>query len=79
MEGNVEIRVIDEGMGIPEAAREAVFQKWTRLHHNSDRSSSGRGLGLTFCRLAVEGHRGTITIESHVPRGTEFVVRLPVA
>ncbi len=73
----IEIRVVDEGPGIPEEMRDAVFQKWTRLQKGEARSASGRGLGLAFCKLAVEAHGGTIAIEPRAPTGTEFVVRLP--
>ncbi len=69
------LRVIDEGIGIPQDMRQAVFEKYKQLE--STRSASGRGLGLAFCKLAAEAHGGTIAIEAHEPRGTEFVVRLP--
>lgn len=73
----LEVRVIDDGTGIPVEHREAVFDKWTRLQSASARGASGRGLGLAFCRLAVASHGGTIGIEPHEPHGTEFVVQLP--
>lgn len=76
--GDVELRVIDEGIGIPVEMRGAVFDKWTRIKASGARGASGRGLGLAFCRMAVEAHGGTIAIDSHQPHGTEFVVRLPL-
>ncbi|HEU4726735.1 MAG TPA: GAF domain-containing sensor histidine kinase [Kofleriaceae bacterium] len=79
IDDEVEVRVIDDGVGVPPEMRTAVFDKWTRLKDGHDRSASGRGLGLAFCRLAVEAHGGTITIEAHEPHGAEFVVRLPRA
>jgi len=77
IDANVELRVIDEGPGIPVDQRESVFDKWKRLQSGKEKSASGRGLGLAFCRLATAAHGGTISIESHAPRGTEMVVRLP--
>ena len=77
VDGGVEIRVIDEGPGVPVEAREAVFDKWKRLADAGVHGASGRGLGLAFCRLAVTSHGGTIGIESHEPHGSEFVIRLP--
>ncbi len=74
---HVELRVIDQGPGIPVDAREAVFDKWTRLSRGVDQAVVGRGLGLAFCKLAVEAQRGTITIEANEPNGAVFVVRLP--
>ncbi|MGE5184035.1 MAG: ATP-binding protein [Acidobacteriota bacterium] len=76
--GALELRVIDEGVGIPPEMREAVFEKWQRLATGSERSASGRGLGLAFCKLAVEAHGGTIGVESHEPQGSQLVVRLPM-
>ncbi|HSD87939.1 MAG TPA: ATP-binding protein [Kofleriaceae bacterium] len=76
-DGNIELRVIDEGPGIPVDQRDSVFDKWKRLQSGKEKSTAGRGLGLAFCRLATAAHGGTISIESHDPRGTEMVVRLP--
>lgn len=76
-DGSVEIRVIDHGVGIAPEMREKVFDRFVQLEHGErvvDRAS--RGLGLTFCRLAVEAHGGTITIDN-TDRGTAFCVRLP--
>jgi signal transduction histidine kinase len=55
------LRVIDEGRGIPREQRLAVFEKYVQLDTQADRPS--HGLGLAFCRLAIEAHRGTIEIE----------------
>jgi K+-sensing histidine kinase KdpD len=77
IDADIELRVIDEGPGIPVDQRESVFDKWKRLQGGKEKSTSGRGLGLAFCRLATAAHGGCISIESHEPRGTEFVVRLP--
>lgn len=73
----VELSVADEGDGIPEEMRERIFERFVQVG-SSDRPSSraGRGLGLTFCRLAVEAHGGRIWVEDAAP-GTAFFVRLP--
>ncbi len=74
----IEIRVIDQGPGVPEDQREAIFAKYTRTGTPVSRDdSAGRGLGLTFCRLAVERHCGTIRVEPAPLRGSAFVVELP--
>lgn len=73
----LELRVIDEGPGIPIELREAVFRKGVQLG-STTRERSGRGLGLAFCELTVASHGGSIAIESNTPRGSIFVVRLPV-
>ncbi|HVV84008.1 MAG TPA: ATP-binding protein [Kofleriaceae bacterium] len=76
---DLELRVIDDGPGIPAAQRAAVFERGVQLASAHPSGHSGRGLGLAFCRLAAESHGGTITIEDNQPAGSVFVVRLPVA
>jgi signal transduction histidine kinase len=74
----VQIRVIDEGPGIPEAMREQVFEKGKRLDTSRDRQyGKGHGLGLTFCRMAVAAHGGRIWVEPNTPAGVVFVIELP--
>jgi two-component system, sensor histidine kinase and response regulator len=75
----VEIRISDAGSGIPEAMRERIFERFVQVESgNRDVTRSGRGLGLAFCRLAVEAHGGRIWIEDGAP-GAVFCVRLPHA
>lgn len=75
----VELRVADQGRGIPPELRETIFERFVQLNDKDGLSSrTGRGLGLTFCRLAVEAHRGRIYVEDAQP-GTAFCVRLPHA
>ncbi len=73
----VEISVIDTGPGIPSSEQEHIFYKFTRLR--SRPGSKGLGLGLTFCRLAVEGHGGRIWVKSQVGVGSRFSITLPSA
>jgi len=70
------ITVSDQGLGIPEAEREAIFQPFSR---GSARGTTigGTGLGLYIVRQIVEGHGGTIAVESTVGQGSTFTVRLP--
>lgn len=73
----VDIRVSDEGAGIPPELRDKVFDRFVQLDAASPaQSRSGRGLGLTFCKLAVEAHGGRVWIEDASP-GTIVRVRLP--
>jgi K+-sensing histidine kinase KdpD len=68
----------DEGPGIPEAARASIFQPYVRLDRDVQTADhSSRGLGLAFCRVAIEAMGGTIQVEALMPRGARFVVRLP--
>jgi PAS domain S-box-containing protein len=68
--------VQDSGPGIPPADRERIFDKYTRLH--AKEGPRGLGLGLAFCRLAVEGHGGRIWVESNPGEGSRFCFTLPV-
>jgi signal transduction histidine kinase len=72
-----EIRVADQGPGVPAALRESIFERFVQVE-SKDRavSRSGRGLGLAFCRFAVEAHGGRIWVEEGSP-GAVFCVRLP--
>jgi signal transduction histidine kinase len=67
----VEISVADEGPGIPEEFREKVFDKYQRLN-TREAGAFNRGLGLTFCRLAIEAHGGTIWIDDAPGGGARF-------
>ena len=74
----IEIRVSDEGTGVPAAMRESIFDKYARVEGPTEaRHATGRGLGLAFCRLAVEAHGGRITVSDNVPRGSVFTLALP--
>jgi signal transduction histidine kinase len=68
----LEIRVRDAGPGIPEDRRERVFQRF----ESEQSTRTNRGLGLAFCKLAVEAHGGRIWIEDASP-GAVFCVRIP--
>jgi two-component system sensor histidine kinase/response regulator len=71
--GQVEIRVRDEGPGVPEERREKVFEPF--ITDDAD-LREGRGLGLAFCKLAAEAHGGRIWIEDAAP-GACFCVTFP--
>lgn len=73
----VKIFVQDNGSAIPASEQERIFNKFTRLRGKDKRS--GLGIGLAFCRLAVEGHGGRIWVESESDRGNTFFFTLPVA
>ena len=78
-DGAVELRVADAGTGVPVGMRESIFDPFVQLEGKGLPSSrSGRGLGLTFCRLALEAHGGRMWIEDASP-GAIFVLRIPDA
>ncbi len=72
------IEVADQGPGIPEEARERVFEVYARLDRDADiHARASRGLGLAFCRLAAEAHGGRIFVRSNDPKGARFCVEIP--
>jgi signal transduction histidine kinase len=72
----VELRVADQGRGIPAEQREKIFEPFVQGTAEEILTRNGRGLGLAFCRLAVKAHGGSIQIEDGNP-GAVFCVRLP--
>jgi signal transduction histidine kinase len=75
--GRVEVRVVDEGEGIPEAEREHIFSKF----HRSDTTGgySGPGLGLFIARGLVLAMGGRIWVDSAENGGSSFAFELPLA
>jgi two-component system sensor histidine kinase KdpD len=78
-DGRVDIRVIDQGPGIPVAQREAVFQPFQRLGDRVGASPSGVGLGLAVARGFMKAMRAGLTIEDNPGGGTTMVFSIPHA
>ena len=78
--GHAVVRVSDDGIGIPPAMLVRVFERFTQVEGDADRSRGGLGLGLSIVQQLVEQHGGTVRATSEGPgKGSTFVVRLPVA
>jgi signal transduction histidine kinase len=73
------MRVSDTGIGIPEDARERIFQAFCQVDASYARCQEGTGLGLTLTRKLVLLHGGTIHVHSTVGQGSTFEVHLPGA
>jgi two-component system, sensor histidine kinase and response regulator len=71
----VRVSVIDRGPGIALEHHQCIFEKYGQVHDWSDRI--GTGLGLTFCKLAMDAHGGQIGVESEVGHGSTFWFTLP--
>jgi K+-sensing histidine kinase KdpD len=71
------IRVADEGIGIPQADLERIFERFYRVQNDLTQTVSGVGLGLPLARGIVEAHGGRIWAESTLGAGSRFFVSLP--
>jgi NtrC-family two-component system sensor histidine kinase KinB len=70
--------VHDDGPGIPEEYHTRIFDKFVQVSNSGQMGlHKGIGLGLAFCRLAVEAHGGRIWVESQPPEGSTFIFILP--
>jgi signal transduction histidine kinase len=74
-DGQSELVVADDGPGIPEEQREAVFQRFTRLDDTRSRDSGGMGLGLAIVHDIVARHSGTISIGTSETGGARIILR----
>jgi signal transduction histidine kinase len=77
--GRARFEVEDSGPGIREEDRERIFEKFRQVEIRQENRRYSTGLGLTFCKLAVEAHGGRIGVRSEVGRGSTFWFELPAA
>ncbi|MBI3193200.1 MAG: HAMP domain-containing histidine kinase [Ignavibacteriae bacterium] len=75
-QNQVEISVSDNGNGIPKEYHQKIFEKFEQV--NIKDQKSGSGLGLAFCKLAIETHGGRIWVESEQDKGSRFFLELPL-
>ncbi|KJL49421.1 Signal-transduction histidine kinase senX3 [Microbacterium hydrocarbonoxydans] len=73
----VEIAVSDQGIGIAEADRERIFERFYRADEARSRRTGGTGLGLSIVKHAIQRHGGEVLLWSRPGRGSTFTVRLP--
>lgn len=73
----VTVAVLDRGPGIPDDCRELIFEKFGTIAKDELPKTGSSGLGLTFCRLAVEAHGGRIGVSDREGGGSRFWVTLP--
>ena len=78
-DGNAELRVSDNGIGMSREVTERVFDLFAQAERGLARSQGGLGVGLTIVKQLVELHGGTVRAQSDGPgQGSEFIVRLPL-
>ena len=73
-EGRCQLRVADQGQGIPTQEKSRVFEKFYRLGNDETRSNTGTGLGLYIVDQVVKAHKGSIEITDNHPKGTVFTL-----
>ncbi len=78
-DGEAVVEVEDTGIGIPEAARARIFERFYRVDRGRSRETGGTGLGLAIVKHTAEGHGGRVTLRSEVGKGSTFTLSLPTA
>ena len=77
-DGSARVEVRDTGAGIPAEYHERIFEKFGSVEQGGRQEKLSTGLGLTFCKMAVEAHGGRIGVVSQVDEGSTFWFELPV-
>jgi two-component system sensor histidine kinase SenX3 len=77
VDGVVELAVTDQGIGIEEADRERVFERFYRVDSARSRVTGGSGLGLSIVKHVVQNHGGDVRVWSQPGKGSTFTIRLP--
>lgn len=77
-DGEILVRVVDSGIGIPQRDLTRVLERFYRVDRGRSRQSGGTGLGLSIVRHVAENHGGSVSLQSEVGRGTTVDVVLPV-
>lgn len=72
------ICVKDNGVGIPEEKLNMIFERFVQVDKSLNRSHEGSGIGLSLVKSLVEMHKGKITVESELGKGSMFTIELPV-
>ena len=75
---DLSIEIADHGIGIPRPEQAKVFEKFYRVGNGLIHDVKGSGLGLSLVKHIIEAHKGSISVESDVGKGTRFTILLPL-
>ena len=78
-DGRIELRVVDDGPGIPKESQIRIFERFYRVDKARSREQGGTGLGLAIVKHVIQAHGGEVRIESEPGSGAKFVLSLPAA
>lgn len=78
VDGHAEIRVVDQGIGIPAEEQTRIFEKFYRVPTRENELLPGTGLGLTLVEHVARAHGGRVIVESGPGEGSTFTIRIPV-
>lgn len=78
VEGNAQIAVVDQGIGIPEAEIDRIFERFYRVDPARHRSTGGTGLGLSIVKHVAATHGGEVSVWSVEGEGSTFTLTLPL-
>lgn len=77
-EKNIEVKISDTGIGIPEDKQEQIFEEFTEMKRKGTKGEKSIGLGLSIVKKITEVHKGKIEVVSSPGKGTMFIVKLPI-
>jgi signal transduction histidine kinase len=75
----IQIRVSDQGIGIPREHLTKIFERFHRVDNRDNREIGGTGIGLYLVKSMVEAHHGSVDVQSELGKGSTFIINLPLS
>jgi signal transduction histidine kinase len=74
----IQLRVSDQGIGVPREHLAKIFERFHRVDNRDNREIGGTGIGLYLVKSMVEAHHGTVDVQSELGKGSTFIINLPL-